>query len=79
MTMFASILLSDAGYIYLEEHAQKGNTVRCHYHAVNFNNIMPTSLQQLRQNMNQSLNLQTTAPYLALAVELWDVFCENGG
>ena len=40
---------------------------------------MPTSLQQLRQNMNQSLNLQTTAPYLALAVELWDVFCENGG
>ena len=48
-------------------------TVRCRYNAVQYNMILQTSLQWLRQRMNDSLNPQKT-PH-----ELWGVFCDDCG
>ena len=51
-------------------------TVECYYNAVQYNKILHTSLQGLRQNINQRLNLQKNNPYLALTGKLRSVFCE---
>ena len=57
----------------------KGSTVQCRYNDVWDNMILHTSLQELRTNFNQRLNLQKNTPYLALTGELWDGFCEYFG
>ena len=43
------------------------HTVECRYNAVQYNIVLHTSLQEVRQNINQKLNPQKTG-------ELWGVF-----
>ena len=51
--------------------------VGCRFKAVQYNMILQIWLQLPGQILNQSVNLQKTPPYLALAGELWGVFCDN--
>ena len=53
------------------------NTVGCRYNAVHYNTILHTSLQEGRQDINESLDPQKT-PH-TLTGELWGVFCEHFG
>ena len=53
-------------------------TVKCGYNAVQYNIILHTSLQQLRQNINQ-FEPTKEITYLTLMGELCDVFCANVG
>ena len=50
-------------------------TVECCYNVAQYNKILHTSFEKLRQNINQRLNPQKNTPYLALMGKLWDVFC----
>ena len=52
-------------------------TVGCRYNRVQYHMIFHTSLQLLRQNINQECKSTKDIPYLVLTGELWGVFCEN--
>ena len=56
-----------------------GYAAGCRYNAVQYNMILHTSLQWLRQSINQEFEPTKYIPYLALTGELWDVFCEDLG
>ena len=48
-------------------------TVKCHYNAVQFIMILPSTLLWQQQNVN----LTTDTPYLVLTGELWGIYCED--
>ena len=50
------------------------NTVNCRYNAVQYNTMLPTSLQCLWQSINQSLNAQNTSHTSPLTGEVWNYF-----
>ena len=51
------------------------NTVECRYKAIQYN-VLYMLLQQLGQNLIR-IEFTKGTPYLALAGELWGVFCED--
>ena len=53
-------------------------TVDCRYNAVQYNMILRTSLQWLNWIYSEFQPKKDT-PYLALAGELWGVFCDHFG
>ena len=48
----------------------------CRYNVVQYIIIFHTTLQWMKQDINQRFNSQNTPPYVALTGELWDVYCE---
>ena len=52
------------------------HAVECGYKAIQYNIILYTTLQRLRQNLIR-LKVPKDTPYLTLMGELWGVFCED--
>ena len=54
-------------------------TVKSCFNGLHYIMVLHTSLQELRQNINQEAEPTKDTPYLPLAVQLWGVFHEYFG